>query len=256
MPCPKDPQKLKEYKEKMSRIAKERGYGKWMKGKRLSEETKQKQRQSQLNLITPEERKRRSDRATDNGYGKWMKDRPVNPKFVQQAKERKGKTYEEIYGERAREEKEKRTLSIRKVLKKRAEKGDWPCPSFLQSSMVRKGKTYEEIYGEERANKESKKRSQAHLKKWEGKERLGCRDKKNGDHLYVKWRTAVFVRDDYTCRNCGVIGTTLHAHHIKHWSKCPELRYTVSNGVTLCFSCHAERHPGSEGLFQIKNKKE
>ncbi len=46
MPAPKDPIKLAEFKRKLSEkfkiIAKEKGFGKWMKGKKLSKETKKK----------------------------------------------------------------------------------------------------------------------------------------------------------------------------------------------------------------------
>lgn len=58
---------------------------------------------------------------------------------------------------------------------------------------------------------------------------------------FKHWRTAVFVRDDYTCQGCGQHGGYLTAHHIKSFALHPALRYEVSNGVTLCEPCHAQR---------------
>jgi len=62
---------------------------------------------------------------------------------------------------------------------------------------------------------------------------------------YSNWRTSVFERDNYTCVECGVhnkngLGKTvqLNADHIKPFAFYPDLRYEVSNGRTLCLSCH------------------
>jgi 5-methylcytosine-specific restriction endonuclease McrA len=83
-----------------------------------------------------------------------------------------------------------------------------------------------------------------HSPKWKG-----GRDRKR-QHLmqhaqYKDWRAAVFARDDYTCRDCGVRGGTLNAHHRLTWRAHPDLRYDVSNGVTLCVPCHKAVHRGS-----------
>ena len=57
---------------------------------------------------------------------------------------------------------------------------------------------------------------------------------------YRAWRTAVFVRDDFTCRSCGLRGGALNADHIKPFATHPELRLDLDNGRTLCVPCHRQ----------------
>lgn len=54
----------------------------------------------------------------------------------------------------------------------------------------------------------------------------------------IKWRKAVFDRDDYTCQICKERGGKLNADHIKPFKYFPELRYDINNGRTLCVPCH------------------
>ena len=56
------------------------------------------------------------------------------------------------------------------------------------------------------------------------------------------WREAVYTRDNFTCQICQKQGGRLQAHHIKSFSKFPELRFIVNNGVTFCKSCHIMLH--------------
>ncbi len=69
---------------------------------------------------------------------------------------------------------------------------------------------------------------------------------------YINWRTQVFGRDNFTCRECGKRGDWLEAHHIKSFASivqenniktfdnamiCNEL-WGINNGITLCIKCH------------------
>lgn len=55
-----------------------------------------------------------------------------------------------------------------------------------------------------------------------------------------QWSTDVKKRDG-KCLHCGAC-KDLIAHHIKSFSKYPEERFLLENGMTLCRSCHAKLH--------------
>jgi len=61
---------------------------------------------------------------------------------------------------------------------------------------------------------------------------------------YKFWRKQVYTRDFWTCQDCGKKCNrgNIVAHHLKSFNDFPELRFIVSNGVTLCRSCHKKRH--------------
>jgi len=52
------------------------------------------------------------------------------------------------------------------------------------------------------------------------------------------WRYAVYARDNYTCKVCGATNCVIHAHHIMTKHKYPDLAYDVDNGIALCKRCH------------------
>lgn len=71
---------------------------------------------------------------------------------------------------------------------------------------------------------------------------------------YIVWRRSVYQRDNYTCQHCGDSrGGNLNAHHIKEWSKYPDHRYELDNGITLCVTCHRKVHYGDNSKNSQKS---
>lgn len=69
---------------------------------------------------------------------------------------------------------------------------------------------------------------------------------------YRDWKKASLAKANYKCESCGIddgnecscCGTKikLHVHHIKSFSKYPELRFEVTNSKVLCPKCHRLAH--------------
>lgn len=58
---------------------------------------------------------------------------------------------------------------------------------------------------------------------------------------YEKFRKKVLKRDGYSCQLCGAVDN-LEVHHKKSYAKYPKFRTVLSNGITLCNSCHKKVH--------------
>lgn len=56
--------------------------------------------------------------------------------------------------------------------------------------------------------------------------------------LWVAWRTSVFERDEFTCRECSAKGVYIEPHHIIPLCESVEGAYDINNGITLCRPCH------------------
>lgn len=60
---------------------------------------------------------------------------------------------------------------------------------------------------------------------------------------YALWREAVYTKYEGTCQLCGAASGPMHAHHKKEYSKNPDKRYAIDNGILPCESCHKKLHP-------------
>lgn len=67
---------------------------------------------------------------------------------------------------------------------------------------------------------------------------------------YKNWRQLVFERDGYICQLCHQVGGKLNIHHIRKFSKYPELRFDLNNGICLCKNCHFTKVNGYEILYE------
>ena len=59
---------------------------------------------------------------------------------------------------------------------------------------------------------------------------------------YKLWRNSVFERDNFTCQKTGQRGGRIVAHHINNFADFPDLRTSISNGITLSDKAHREFH--------------
>jgi hypothetical protein len=76
------------------------------------------------------------------------------------------------------------------------------------------------------------------------KDRLLLKDdsKDRGGQLHREWSNSVKKRDGWKCRisNLQCRGR-LEAHHILSWTRYPNLKYEIKNGITLCHFHHPRK---------------
>jgi hypothetical protein len=95
--------------------------------------------------------------------------------------------------------------------------------------------------GKKRSEETKEKFHLSHVGRYHGRELLEHVDAKirlRKSAEMKRWARAIKKRDGRACLQCGEIEGTIIAHHIWPFSTFPDLRFDLSNGVTLCERCH------------------
>lgn len=175
--------------------------------------------------------KLRNSFCIDNSRGDGLGSKCVDCRCVKERKSIKGRV--STFKGKSHSERAKKTLSEKRIFS--IQNGQILPPMTGKKHTLDARKKMSQSM---RAN--SKKGADSHSYK-DGKlvERRGIRFSSK----YKQWRFDVYLRDNFTCQKCGDNkGGNLNAHHIKPFADYPELRFEVSNGLTLCENCHKEAH--------------
>ncbi len=69
---------------------------------------------------------------------------------------------------------------------------------------------------------------------------------------YKQWRLRVFSIDGFTCKlHSQECNGQIQAHHIFRWIDYPELRYILTNGITLCQAHHPRKRAEEKRMIPI-----
>lgn len=107
-------------------------------------------------------------------------------------------------------------------------KGLWLNNKFNELNLIQKGKNHPRWISD--------------------RTKLSKRQERN-DMAYKEWRINVYKRDNFKCKisNQDCKGR-IEAHHILGWTKYPELRYEINNGITLCHFHHPRKKEDENNL--------
>ncbi len=80
----------------------------------------------------------------------------------------------------------------------------------------------------------------------------GFKNKRPDLYKYLIWKKEVLKRDKYRCKKCQCrVRKALQVHHIRRYEDFPTLRHLLSNGITLCKSCHKQMKGNEEGWERL-----
>ena len=208
-----------------------------MQGKKHSKETLEKFKNRPTYLRTTHHKELMSNRLKTLHY------KPSKKCILNSIKFRKGKTYEEMYGEeRAQEVK----LKIRENAKHN--------PHYGSKGKIMSDNTKRKL--REKALKRYK--NIENHPSWKGGITAEYQKMRNSDK-YAEWRTKCFKRDNYTCQITDKPGPNLVVHHIKNFSAYKKERFDSANGITmkryvhnLFHSLYTKQHNTKEEVEEFK----
>ena len=240
-----------EHKRHISESAKKNGFGKWMKGRKLSEETRRK-----LSIVR-KGRKAPWAKGIPKGFKHSIETRrKISLSLIgskrhlgcKHSEEAKKKMSLALKGKPAWNKGKPTSLEMKTKLSL-AHLGIKPT----QETLLKRSKAMKDRYRNglvtvkgmtwklsEEARRNHSLSSRKGEKAWNWKGGVTSVNKKIRNSLEFRlWRESVFARDNWTCRICKKRGgQDLHPHHIRPFALYPELRFSVDNGQTLCVSCH------------------
>lgn len=207
-------------KAHLSAVAKLRGFGKWLIGKKQSQETIEKRRLSRDGYRHSEETKRKIGIAHK---GKKVSVEARKKMSLSKAgKKRKPHT-----------EETKKILSLKK-------KGALN-PMYGKPVSEARRLAFLKISTQQNAKNWISDRTK--LKKYEDA------NKNRRSPAYKEWRKRVWLRDNFMCKiaNPDCAGR-IEVHHILGYTEYPELRYEINNGITLCHAHHPRKRAEEKRL--------
>lgn len=91
--------------------------------------------------------------------------------------------------------------------------------------------------------------------KWIKDRQFLKKDNRRNDSMYGEWRYSVYKRDGFVCKiNNQECSGRIEAHHILSWKENPEIRYDISNGITLCHFHHPRTRKKEKELEELFKK--
>lgn len=68
------------------------------------------------------------------------------------------------------------------------------------------------------------------------------RTHRDNDCLEAEWSKKIKQMAGWTCQKCKIKKRYMVSHHIASYTRYPELRYNLNNGICLCENCHKSFH--------------